>query len=103
VAAGTGFRLDFNYFLVRFDLAFRFKRPIAFNNMVEEYYRIIGNNLTDMQRDNFLAFSQHHGIPTNLIDFSYSPLISLFFSCYGSNSDTVNRGYVYFIDKKKDY
>jgi outer membrane protein insertion porin family len=33
VSAGTGFRLDFNYFLVRFDLAFRFKRPdITKNN-----------------------------------------------------------------------
>lgn len=27
VAAGAGFRLDFNYFVVRFDLGFRFKRP----------------------------------------------------------------------------
>ncbi|MGF2412081.1 MAG: BamA/TamA family outer membrane protein, partial [Ferruginibacter sp.] len=25
--AGTGFRLDFNYFVVRFDFGFRFKRP----------------------------------------------------------------------------
>ena len=27
VSAGTGFRLDFNYFILRFDLGFRFKRP----------------------------------------------------------------------------
>ncbi|MEO6330908.1 MAG: BamA/TamA family outer membrane protein [Ginsengibacter sp.] len=27
VSAGTGFRLDFSYFLIRFDFAFRFKRP----------------------------------------------------------------------------
>ncbi|MDQ6755589.1 MAG: outer membrane protein assembly factor [Bacteroidota bacterium] len=27
VSAGTGFRLDFSYFLIRFDLGFRFKRP----------------------------------------------------------------------------
>ncbi|MBK7434382.1 MAG: BamA/TamA family outer membrane protein [Chitinophagaceae bacterium] len=27
IAAGTGFRLDFNYFVLRFDLGFRFKRP----------------------------------------------------------------------------
>jgi len=27
VAAGTGFRLDFNYFILRFDFGFRFKRP----------------------------------------------------------------------------
>ncbi len=33
VCAGTGFRFDFNYFLIRFDLGFRFKRPdIAKNN-----------------------------------------------------------------------
>lgn len=27
VSAGTGFRLDFSYFLLRFDMGFRFKRP----------------------------------------------------------------------------
>jgi outer membrane protein insertion porin family len=27
INAGTGFRLDFNYFVLRFDLGFRFKRP----------------------------------------------------------------------------
>lgn len=27
VSAGTGFRLDFNYFILRIDLGFRFKRP----------------------------------------------------------------------------
>ena len=33
VAIGTGFRLDFNYFIVRFDFGFRFKRPdIAAND-----------------------------------------------------------------------
>lgn len=27
ISAGTGFRLDFNYFILRFDFGFRFKRP----------------------------------------------------------------------------
>lgn len=27
IAAGTGFRLDLNFFIIRFDLGFRFKRP----------------------------------------------------------------------------
>ena len=27
ISAGTGFRLDFNYFVLRFDFGFRFKRP----------------------------------------------------------------------------
>ena len=30
ISAGTGFRLDFNNFLLRFDLGFRFKRPELF-------------------------------------------------------------------------
>ena len=30
MSAGTGFRLDFNNFLIRFDLGFRFKRPELF-------------------------------------------------------------------------
>jgi hypothetical protein len=30
VAMGTGLRLDFNYFVVRLDFAFRFKRPELF-------------------------------------------------------------------------
>lgn len=30
ISAGTGFRLDFNYFIVRFDLGFRIKRPEIF-------------------------------------------------------------------------
>ncbi len=32
VTAGTGFRFDFNYFLIRFDLGFRFKRPDILKN-----------------------------------------------------------------------
>lgn len=32
VSAGTGFRLDFNYFLLRFDFGFRFKRPDILEN-----------------------------------------------------------------------
>jgi outer membrane protein insertion porin family len=32
VTAGTGFRIDFNYFLIRFDFGFRFKRPDVAKN-----------------------------------------------------------------------
>jgi outer membrane protein assembly factor BamA len=32
VSSGVGFRFDFNYFLVRFDVAFRFKRPDVLEN-----------------------------------------------------------------------
>ena len=52
VAIGTGFRLDFNYFIVRFDFGFRFKRPdisendgwqipdINFNNLFKRGVRV---------------------------------------------------------------
>jgi hypothetical protein len=52
VAVGTGFRLDFNYFILRFDFGFRFKRPditkndgwqipdINFNNLFKRGVRI---------------------------------------------------------------
>ncbi len=52
VAAGTGFRLDFNYFILRVDLGFRIKRPdltqndgwqvpgISFNNLFKKGVRL---------------------------------------------------------------
>lgn len=46
------------------------------------YNRVIGQLSAD-ERKYFLAFCQHHGIPTNLVDVSYSPLVALFFACDG--------------------
>jgi outer membrane protein insertion porin family len=50
VSAGTGFRLDFSYFLIRFDIGFRFKRPdIIENNGWQipdvSFKNLFGNNL----------------------------------------------------------
>lgn len=46
------------------------------------YDRVIGQLSSD-EKKYFLAFCQHHGIPTNLVDVSYSPLVALFFACDG--------------------
>ena len=81
--------------------AFRYQTPIKFQNMILQFYNTIGNDVTNMQRENFVAFSQHHGIPTNLIDFSLSPLVSLFFACYNSDGGSDESGYVYFISKDR--
>lgn len=80
--------------------AFRYSKPLNFYEQIDEFYNIIGNDITDMQKDNFVAFSQHHGIPTNLVDFSTSPLVSLFFSCYG-NKNGNEEGFVYFVNNMK--
>jgi len=45
VTAGTGFRFDFNYFLLRFDLGFRFKRPDIAKNDGWQIPNITFNNL----------------------------------------------------------
>ena len=45
VAAGAGFRLDFSYFVLRFDLGFRFKRPDITKNDGWQFPNITFNNL----------------------------------------------------------
>jgi len=45
VSAGTGIRLDFNYFIVRFDLGFRFKKPDVIKNDGWQILDINFNNL----------------------------------------------------------
>ena len=45
VTAGTGFRFDFNYFLIRFDLGFRIKRPDIAENNGWQIPNITFNNL----------------------------------------------------------
>jgi len=65
-----------------------------FLSVVNDFYSEIAYRLGDVEKAHFLAFSQHHGIPTNLIDVSTSPLFALYFACYGKESE----GYVYMFD-----
>ena len=78
------------------------KHKVCFGkNELDEFYNHIGNELSDMQKEHFLAFAQHSGLPTYLIDFTTSPLISLFFACYDSDSNNSVNGYVYFLNKSR--
>ena len=68
-----------------------------YQTILDEYHLEVESSIDGMQEKHFLAFAQHHGVPTNLLDFSQSPLTSLFFAVDGCNE----KGYVYFLDKKK--
>ena len=78
---------------------FRFEYPRKNAWVIKQYYNLVGNALTELQKKHFTAFSQHYGIPTNLIDFTYSPLVALFFAC--QNAAIYEKGYVHFIKENK--
>ena len=69
-----------------------------YSQLLREYYNEIGSELDDLQFNNFLAFSQHHGLKTNLLDFTTAPLVALFFACDNVLNDD-GSGYVYIINR----
>lgn len=68
-----------------------------YQELLNSFHLEVESAIDPLQERNFLAFAQHHGMPTNLLDFSTSPLVSLYFSIDGCR----NKGYVYFINKTK--
>ena len=65
--------------------------PFPFMKMIDEFYKETAYKLNEDKTD-FIAFAQHHGIPTNLLDISSSPLTALYFAC---EKDVDESGAVY--------
>lgn len=76
---------------------FRNKGLQNYNSLLEQFHLEVETSINNSQEKHFLAFAQHHGMPTNLLDFSLSPLVSLYFSVDGCTDE----GYVYFINRSK--
>lgn len=68
-----------------------FRKSGCFMYSIKEYYSLIGHRLSEIEKQNFLAFAQHHGLPTNLLDVTSNPLNALFFAC----NESKENGYVY--------
>ena len=68
------------------------------NQLLSQYYREIGYKLNNFERDNFVAYAQHHGLPTNLIDVTESITTALYFATCDYPDDT---GFIYIFDLSK--
>ncbi len=70
---------------------FNSPKPYPFIKMIDEFYKETAYKLNDDKID-FIAFAQHYGIPTNLLDITLSPLTALYFACQGYEN---KKGYIY--------
>ncbi|MDO5328803.1 MAG: FRG domain-containing protein [Coriobacteriia bacterium] len=72
----------------------RDNKMFSYKNILSDFYFEMEPTLKPLSKIHFIAYARHHSIPTNLIDFSFSPLIALYFAC---NDNVNSNGQVHFI------
>jgi len=95
-SADFTFRGENSKYDARLAGAFRGKKQGRLIKSINEYYSTVGHRLSDIEKQNFLAFAQHYGLPTNLLDVTSNPLNALFFACHEAKEN----GYVYIFSNR---
>ena len=68
------------------------KKEYPLNKILDEYYREVVPSMKNIEIENFIAFAQHFGVPTPLLDITKSPLVALYFAC---EDDFEEDGFIY--------
>lgn len=73
---------------------------ILSEDKVKMYYRLVANQLTQLEADNFLAYCQHHGLHTSLIDITADSIAALYFAVQNEDKDKdENEAVIYIFDE----